>query len=286
MKWRGRRTSSRIEDRRHQSGGVRRGGARIGGLGAILVLLAGLFFGFDVSGLMGGGGVGFSVPQGASVTPNRVDDETEEFIGVVLADTEEVWTDLFQQMGRTYHPPTLVLFAGQTSSSCGAATAASGPFYCPADDRAYLDTDFFQVMEKRLGAKGDFAAAYVIAHEVAHHVQNELGILPQVNAQRQRVSETESNRLSVLLELQADCLSGVWARQAQARFGILEPGDIEEALNAASQIGDDTLQRRAGKAVVPDSFQHGTSEQRVRWFGIGLQTGDPAKCDTFSAQRL
>ena len=294
MKWRGRRTSRNIEDRRHGGGGVGRirmpqgRGGKIGGIGAIIIVLAGAYFGVDTSGLIGGGGgQGFSIPQQSSTTqPNRIDDQSEEFVGVVLADTEEIWNALFQQMGRRYQPPKLVLFAGQTGSACGAASAASGPFYCPADRKAYLDTAFFKVMAQRLGAAGDFAAAYVIAHEVAHHVQNELGILPEVNRRRARASEVVSNRLSVMIELQADCFSGVWARHAEARYGSLEPGDIEEALNAASQIGDDTLQRNAGRAVVPDSFQHGSSAQRVRWFQRGYKQGDPGQCDTFNAERL
>ena len=293
MKWRGRRTSRNLEDRRQGTG---RGGmrlpsgrnGRIGGIGAVIILLAGAYFGVDTSFLVGGGtGQGFTVPQQSAPSgENRIDDKTEEFVGVVLADTEEIWASLFQRMDRRYQPPKLVLFAGQTGSACGAASAASGPFYCPADRKAYLDTDFFRVMDERLGAGGDFAAAYVIAHEVAHHVQNELGILPEVNRMRARASKVEANRLSVMIELQADCFSGVWARQAQARFGALEPGDIEEALNAAAQIGDDTLQRNAGRAVVPDSFQHGTSEQRVRWFRKGFDAGDPGQCDTFNAARL
>ena len=293
MKWRGRRTSGNIEDRRHGGGGTGRArmprgkGGRIGGVGAIIILLAGAYFGVDTSGLLGGS-QGFSIPQQQSAPsgPNRIDDQAEEFVGVVLADTEEIWSSLFQKMGRRYEPPKLVLFAGQTRSACGAASSASGPFYCPADRKAYLDTDFFQVMAKRLGAGGDFAAAYVIAHEVAHHVQNVLGILPEVNRQRAQVSEVQSNRLSVMIELQADCFSGVWARHAEARYGSLEPGDIQEALNAASQIGDDTLQRNAGRAVVPDSFQHGSSDQRVRWFQRGYERGDPGQCDTFNAARL
>lgn len=302
MKWRGRRTSRNIEDRRGQSGGMgggfgmgrsgmrmprsRRG--RAGGLGAIIVLIIGLFLGVDPISLLGGGGGGFSVPQTsrAPAGPNQIDDQSEEFVGVVLADTEDVWASIFQQMGERYQPPTLVLFSGQTGSACGSASAASGPFYCPGDYKAYLDTQFFDIMSQRLGAAGDFAAAYVIAHEVAHHVQNLLGILPEVNRRRAQVSETESNQLSVMIELQADCFSGVWTRHAQERFGVLDEGDIEEALNAARQIGDDTLQRNAGRAVVPDSFQHGSAEQRMRWFRLGMQSGDPRDCDTFSAARL
>jgi predicted metalloprotease len=258
------------------------GGGRIGAVGAVILLLLGLFFGVDTSFLLGGGGGGFSVPEQQG--PNRIDDDNERFVAVVLADTEEVWADLMS--GQGYQEPQLVLFSGGTVSGCGAADAAAGPFYCPGDSRIYLDTDFFRVMDQRLGAEGDFAAAYVIAHEVAHHVQNQLGILPAVNRQRGQVSRDEGNRLSVMVELQADCFSGVWARHAEERFGALEAGDIEEALNAASQIGDDTLQRNAGRVVVPDSFQHGTSEQRVRWFSTGYESGDPNACDTFNAAQL
>ncbi len=296
MKWRGRRTSGNIIDQRGgrgSGGGGRRGGGgpglKIGGVGAIIVVALGVFLGVDVSPFLGGGNSGGGIagdPTSSSGAPNRIDDESEQFIAVVLADTEEIWTDIFRQSGLTYEAPKLVLFDGQVNSACGRAGAATGPFYCHADRRAYLDTSFFQVLSERLGARGDFAVAYVIAHEVAHHVQNLLGTLPRVNAQRQRVSKRDSNRLSVMIELQADCYSGLWARQVQARFGTLEPGDIEEALNAASRIGDDTLQRSAGRAVVPDSFQHGTSAQRMRWFRRGYDTGDPGQCNTFETSRL
>ena len=293
MRWRGRRTSDNIVDRRGRGrvgpgfgGGRMRvpigGGGRIGAVGAVLLLLLGLFFGVDTSFLLGGGGGGFMVPEQQG--PNRIDDDTEQFVGVVLADTEEVWSDLMA--GQGYREPKLVLFSGGTVSGCGVADAAAGPFYCPGDGQIYLDTEFFRVMDQRLGAEGDFAAAYVIAHEVAHHVQNLLGILPEVNRQRAQLGESEGNRLSVMVELQADCFSGVWARHAEERFGTLEPGDIEEALNAASQIGDDTLQENAGRVVVPDSFQHGSSEQRVRWFEQGYESGDPNSCDTFNAAEL
>jgi predicted metalloprotease len=218
--------------------------------------------------------------------PNRIDDTSEEFVGVVLADTEEIWAEIFAASGRTYRAPRLVLFSGRTFSACGAASAASGPFYCPADSKAYLDMQFFQVMDRKLGAGGDFAQAYVVAHEIANHVQNELGVMEQANRQRSRASRSEANRISVMIELQTDCFSGVWANRAQRKFGSLEPGDINEALNAANQIGDDTLQSNAGRAVVPDSFTHGTSEQRKRWFSEGFQSGDPARCDTFNAARL
>ncbi len=292
MKWRGRRGSSNLEDRRSAGGGGRgplpRGrGTQIGGLGAIAIVVLGLIFGVDTSFLLGGGGGGFQTESSYSSGPNQIDDQAEEFVSVVLADTEEVWTAIFaQQLDRSYAAPTLVLFSGRTNSSCGAATAATGPFYCPADRRAYLDMAFFRTLQQDLGAKGDFAQAYVIAHEIAHHVQNELGILPEVNRLRAGASAAEANQLSVRLELQADCLSGVWARQAQARFGSVEAGDIEEAMNAAARIGDDALQKRAQGYVVPDSFTHGTSAQRVRWFGRGFDKGSIQACDTFGADRI
>ncbi len=290
MKWRGRRGSANIEDRR-RSGRMRRGGGMrraggVGGLGAVAIIVVGMLLGVDTSFLLGDGG-GLTNDVSYQTQPNLVDDEAEEFVSVVLADTEEVWTDIFaSQLNRRYVPPKLVLFAGRTASSCGAASAASGPFYCPPDKRAYLDTTFFQTLDRQLGAGGDFARAYVIAHEIAHHVQNELGILPEVNRLRGQSSEREANRLSVRLELQADCLSGIWTRHAAARFGSLERGDIEEALNAAARIGDDALQKRSQGFVVPDSFTHGSSEQRVRWFENGLKTGDLQSCDTFSARNL
>ena len=280
MKWRGRRGSSNIVRR---SGGKRAAGG-IGGIAGVLILLAGWYFGVDTSGFVDLGGGGGTV-QEANYT--EADDERAQFVSVVLADTEEVWADIFaRQVGQPYDEPTLVIFKGTTQSGCGGATAQTGPFYCPRDETAYLDTDFFVTMERRLGAGGDFAAAYVVAHEVAHHVQQELGILGQVNQMRAQVSQEQSNALSVRTELQADCYSGIWARAAQARFGSLEPGDIEEAMNAAAQIGDDTLQRNAGQAVRPHTFTHGTSAQRQRWFARGYDSGDLAMCDTFSTQRL
>lgn len=283
MKWQGRRTSRNIEDRR-RGGGLRSGGTmQIGGAGAVVLLLVGLFFGVDVTPFLGGGGpVQTSAPAG----PNAIDDQTEEFVGVVLADTEAVWSQIFADSGLRYEPPTLVLYDGRTTSACGGADAAMGPFYCPGDRRIFLDTAFFRVMEQRMGARGDFAQAYVIAHEVAHHVQNSLGTLGQVNAQRARASQTESNALSVRIELQADCYSGIWAKAVDASFGVLEQGDIDEALNTAARIGDDALQRAATGTVVPDSFTHGSSAQRQRWFMQGYRSGDPNSCDTFSAARL
>jgi uncharacterized protein len=289
MRWQGRRGSSNVEDRR---GRRMAAGGRIGGLGLIIVVLAGLFFGVDLTPLlnMGGMGGGPTVQQAGPSQQTPLTPEQKEigqFFSVVLADTEEVWATVFaDDFGESYAPPTLVLFSGVTQSACGMADAATGPFYCPPDRKVYLDTDFFQIMRRQLGAGGDFAQAYVVAHEVAHHVQNLLGILPKVNQIRQQVSEQESNALSVRVELQADCLSGVWARRAQENLGSLERGDIEEALNAASQIGDDTLQRNAGRAVVPDSFQHGSSEQRMTWFARGYERGDSSDCDTFGADRI
>ncbi|MCL4156554.1 UNVERIFIED_CONTAM: hypothetical protein GTU68_063736, partial [Idotea baltica] len=206
------------------------------------------------------------------------------FSGQVLTTTEAVWTNVFkEQLGREYIPPRLLIFNGSTQSPCGGANGATGPFYCPADDTAYLDTDFFVALDRQMGAGGDFAAAYVIAHEVAHHVQNELGILPKVNAARQRSSEVEANALTVRLELMADCLSGIWARNVQ---GLMERGDLAEALNAARKIGDDHLQKQAGRVPQPHTFTHGTSEQRASWFGRGFDSGSVGQCDTFAATRL
>lgn len=284
MKWRGRRGSRNIVDARRSGGGGRV--AVGGGLGVIAIVLIGAFLGYDLTPLLSGGGQPVvSSPGAARIT--AADEERARFVSVVLADTEDVWSDIFAtQLGQRYDPPELVLFKGAVRSGCGGATSASGPFYCPADRRAYLDTDFFVTLDRRLGAGGDFAAAYVVAHEVAHHVQNELGILPEVARLRAGASTTEANALTVRLELQADCFSGIWARAAEEQFGSLEPGDIEEAMNAAARIGDDTLAREAGRAVRPETFTHGTSAQRQRWFMRGYETGDLAACDTFATDRL
>ena len=280
MKWRGRRGSRNIEDRRGASG-ARAGG--IGGVGVIAVLLIGYFFGIDVSPLLQDPGT--QTPVATELT--EADREAGEFVSVTLADTEEVWAQLFRsQLGREYRPATLVLFKGVTQSPCGGASGATGPFYCPADRKAYLDTNFFTVLENQLGASGDFAAAYVIAHEIAHHVQNELGILGQANTLRQRSSQADSNAISVRVELQADCLSGVWARTAAQKFGTIDRSDFEEAVNAARRIGDDTLQEAAGRRPMPHTFTHGTAEQRSGWFVIGLQSGQIEACDTFSTDDL
>ncbi len=257
----------------------------IGGIGLVAVVLIGLFLGVDVTPLLQGGGGGLT--SGARTEITQADEEAAQFVSVTLADTEEVWAEIFRtQVGETYDPPTLVLFKGLTRSPCGGARGASGPFYCPADEKAYLDTAFFTTLSRRLGASGDFAAAYVVAHEVAHHVQNELGILGEANRIRAQSSTAQSNAISVRIELQADCFSGIWARYAEARFGALEPGDLDEALNAARQIGDDMLQRNAGRAPNPHSFTHGTSEQRQRWFARGYTDPQIQNCDTFSATSL
>ncbi len=286
MRWRGRRGSRNIEDRRGRGGrGVALGGA--GGVGLLAIVVVGWFFGVDLTPLLqGGGGGGAPMSQGErELTPQE--QQAGEFVSVVLADTEEVWTAVFRdQVGEPYDPATLVLFSDVTQSPCGGASGATGPFYCPVDEKAYLDTAFFATMEQRLGAGGDFAAAYVVAHEIAHHVQDELGILADANALRQQVSETESNAISVRIELQADCLAGVWARNADERFDVLEGGDLAEAINAAKQIGDDTLQRNAGRVPAPHTFTHGTSEQRQRWFRTGYESGQITACDTFGADRL
>ncbi|MGB5558355.1 MAG: neutral zinc metallopeptidase [Paracoccaceae bacterium] len=281
MKWQGRRGSRNIEDRR----GMRASGVGgIGGVGLIAILVIGYFLGVDVTPLLQGGG-GTIQSGGGEVT--EADRQAGEFVSVTLADTEEIWAEIFNaQVGQPYSPPVLVLFKGGTQSPCGGASGATGPFYCPIDSKIYLDTDFFTTLSRRMGAGGDFAAAYVVAHEVAHNVQDELGILSEATAIRQRAGEAESNAISVRIELQADCYSGIWARYAEARFGSLEPGDVAEAMNAAKQIGDDTLQRNAGQRPMPHTFTHGTSEQRQRWFATGYQNADLAACDTFGTDRL
>jgi predicted metalloprotease len=278
MRWQGRRGSRNVEDRRRVAGAP-----AIGGVGLVVVVVIGLFLGVDVTPLLNQGAPMGS--GGGEVT--AADEAAAEFVSVTLADTEEVWDGIFAaQIGRDYRPATLVLFKGVTQSPCGGASGATGPFYCPADRKAYLDTAFFTTLERQLGARGDFAAAYVVAHEIAHHVQNELGLLGRANEIRRQVSPAEGNAISVRIELQADCFAGLWARSAEEQFGSIEPGDIEEAMAAARQIGDDTLQRSAGRVPQPHTFTHGTSEQRMRWFYEGYRTGDIAACDTFAAARL
>ncbi|GHF37101.1 KPN_02809 family neutral zinc metallopeptidase [Seohaeicola zhoushanensis] len=279
MRLRGVRTSSNIEDRRGRGGGgIALGG--MGGVGLLVVLAIGYFTGIDVTPLIVDQGGGYDQPY----EPTPEEQAAAQFTGQVLATTEDVWTEVFrEQLNAQYTPPTLVLFSRVTQSGCGGASGATGPFYCPADRKAYIDLDFFATLEQRLGARGDFAAAYVIAHEVAHHVQNLAGILPEVDQARQRASQAEANALTVRLELQADCLSGIWASKVS---GLMERGDLEEALNAARQIGDDKLQRDAGRVPQPHTFTHGTSKQRASWFQRGFDSGDVNACDTFSATSL
>lgn len=285
MKWENRRQSDNVEDRR-SSGGPRRV-AMGGGLGMLLIVVVVALLGGDPMALLEqldtSAGAGYE-QAGAPISAEE--DELAAFVGVVLADTEDVWTELMREQGQVYQEPKLVLFSGQVQSACGFGSAASGPFYCPGDRNVYIDLVFYKELKQRFGAPGDFAQAYVIAHEVGHHVQNLLGISGKVDAMRGRLSETDMNKLSVRLELQADFFAGVWAHHAQRMKGILEEGDIEEALKAAQVIGDDTIQKRTQGHVVPDSFTHGTSEQRMRWFLKGFQTGDLSQGDTFSAKVL
>lgn len=282
MRLRGTRTSSNIEDRRRSGGGGRMIGGGLGIGGVLVVLAIGWFTGIDVTPILNGG----SAPQSQQTTRDLTPQEEQSgvFVSQVLASTEDVWGEVFpQQVGAPYQPPRLVMFSQVTSSPCGGASGATGPFYCPVDQKAYLDTDFFSTMATQLGAEGDFAAAYVIAHEVAHHVQNQLGILDQVDSYRRSASETQGNAATVRLELQADCLAGVWASNVGT---LLEPGDIDEAVNAARMIGDDRLQRQAGRVPQPHTFTHGTSEQRSRWFTTGYESGEITSCDTFNAPSL
>ena len=287
MKWRERRGSRNIEDRRGKS----RRGTRVGrasgmsGLGLIAVLLIGAYFGVDVTPLLQGQSGG--TETSSSVEISQADRQAGQFVSVVLADTEEIWAGIFgNQVNGAYQPATLVLFKTATQSPCGGANGATGPFYCPSDQKIYLDTGFFTTLSRRLGAGGDFAQAYVVAHEVAHHVQNQLGILAKTTQARQRVGKVESNKISVRIELQADCYSGIWARNAERQLGTIEKGDIAEAINAARQIGDDTLQRNSGQRPMPHTFTHGTSKQRQHWFSTGYQTGNMAACDTFVTDAL
>lgn len=286
MRTEGRRESTNVEDRRRMSPkAVGIGGGLIG----LLIVLAITLLGGDpqqAAKVMEQLEVGQPQQQAADVQLSPEEEEAARFVRVVLADTEDVWTALFRDQGAEYTKPTLVLFTGQVQSACGFASAATGPFYCPLDRNVYLDLSFFEEMKRKFNAPGDFAQAYVVAHEIGHHVQNLLGISEQVQAQRRRLSEVEYNRLSVRLELQADYLAGVWAHHAQEKWQVLEPGDIREAIDAATAIGDDRLQRQAQGYVVPESFTHGTSEQRVRWFYKGLQSGDMLGGNTFEAEQL
>ena len=284
MRWKDRQGSQNVRDLR----GARRPLAIGGGLGGLglVILLVYVLMGGDPTALLDqqGAGVMPGTEQGAPVDASS--DELAQFVSVVLADTEAVWGELFTQQGWRYEEPQLVLFTDQVRSACGFQSAAVGPFYCPGDHTAYIDLGFYELLRQRFGAAGDFAQAYVIAHEIGHHVQNLLGISEQFDAARRGASEREANALSVRMELQADFFAGVWAHHAQRRFNMLEPGDIEEALNAANRIGDDNIQRRAQGRVVPDGFTHGTGEQRVRWFSLGFETGDLSRGDTFAARDL
>ncbi|MBS1704360.1 MAG: neutral zinc metallopeptidase [Armatimonadetes bacterium] len=286
MRWKGREESTNIEDIRGQgfSGGKTAG---VGGLGLLVILAIAYFTGTDPRQLIGAveQQSGKAQGQAGSYTPTAEEQELKEFTAVTLRDTEVVWTKLFQDLGRTYEPPTLVLFSGQVQSACGYASAASGPFYCGGDRKLFIDLSFYDEMKQKLGARGDFAQAYVVAHEVGHHVQNQLGTLDKVHGMQERLSEAEYNALSVRLELQADYYAGVWAHHAQQMAGI-DQGDVEEAIEAANAIGDDTLQKKSQGYVVPDAFTHGTSAQRVRWFMKGFESGEVRGGDTFNARSL
>jgi len=285
MRWRTGRRSRNVEDRRGMRIPRKAAG---GGIGIIVIALIAMYFGVDPTVFLSQQG-----PTSSSVstyTTSRpispAENELADFVAVVLADTEDTWHALFNRMGKTYREPTVVLFSGAVASACGYAQAAMGPFYCPADQKVYIDLSFYQDLKKRHQAPGDFAQAYVIAHEIGHHVQTLLGISQKVHSVGSRVSQVEGNKLSVMQELQADCFAGLWAHHANRARQILEEGDIEEALNAASAIGDDRLQQRGRGYVTPDSFTHGSSRQRVRWFKQGIETGDIAQCNTFGADNL
>jgi len=314
MRWKGRRRSSNVNDRRGQSrggGGLFRlprggGGTRVrpvqsGGMGCGTLIIIGVVLwalGMNPLALLGGlaggglgGGVGPSISPQQSPEVNRQTgtngkmDEMREFMEVIKASTEDVWSNIFRAYGKTYQPPQLILFEDQVRSACGLASSAAGPFYCPGDNQVYIDLSFYDTLSRQFGAKGDFAQAYVVAHEVGHHVQNIIGVLPQFNRMRQSMGKLEVNRMSVRVELQADCFAGVWGHYVE-REGWLERGDLEEALVAAQQIGDDAIQRRTQGYVVPEAFNHGTSEQRRRWFTRGFESGRIESCDTFNAQSL
>jgi predicted metalloprotease len=282
MRWGDGRRSDNVEDRRGMPGSGRMIG---GGLGTVLLVLVALYFGVDPSIILNQGGLPLPNTQ-ESAAPHSASPEEQrqaDFVSVVLGDTEDTWRALFKRSGQEYEEPKLVLFSGAVQSACGMASAAVGPFYCPADRKVYIDLRFYGDLQDKFGAPGDFAQAYVIAHEIGHHVQNLLGIADKVQSLRARASQAESNKLSVMMELQADCLAGVWAHHADRSRHILEAGDVEEALNAASSIGDDRLQRQARGTVTPDSFTQGRSAQRVQWFRRGLETGSFGQCNTFAS---
>lgn len=305
MDWKNLPGSGNVEDRRGAGGGggIPGGGVAVGGIGAVIIALIAMFFGIDPSSILGGGSSGQTTqtqtqqtqtqqnqPQRQQTqnnqTPSQMNtgqpaDETKQFVTKILGSTNDVWTKVFQAAGKTYTPPTLVLYSGQTRGGCGSANSAVGPFYCPLDSKVYLDTSFFNQMKRQLGGGGDFADAYVIAHEIGHHVQNQLGIADQAErAQRSASSEAASNQVSVRLELQADCFAGVWGNRT-AQYTKITQTDVQQAINTASAIGDDNLQKQGRGYAVPDSFTHGSANQRIKWFSTGLKTGDPNQCDTF-----
>lgn len=294
MKWEGQRQSDNVEDRRDDGaggGGFRLGGGRSIGLGSIVIaLVAGWIFGINPLTLLGvlGGGGAVEAPSAQQAPAQRppANDTPATFVSTVLADTEDVWAPLMKSGGATYREPKLVLFRGAIGTACGTGQSAMGPFYCPGDQKVYIDLGFFDTLRSRLGAPGDFAQAYVIAHEVGHHVQNLLGITGKVDGMRGKVSEAQMNALSVRVELQADCFAGVWTHHSQKAKGWLDRADIDEALNAAAQIGDDMLQKKSQGTVVPESFTHGSSQQRQTWFRRGLDSGSMAQCNTFDARTL
>jgi uncharacterized protein len=290
MRWRNMRESDNIEDRQGQSPRGFGGGVKIGGLGLVAIVVVSLLLGqnpLDLLSMLEGGGSVSTAPApsspGAPGTSPGVRDENKEFVARIVGDTEDTWGRIFQQLGRRYEPARLVLFRGGVESACGLASSAAGPFYCPGDGQVYLDLSFFQELKNKFGAPGDFARAYVISHEIGHHVQNLLGIAEQVAQRRSRASQAMQNALSVRQELQADCFAGVWGFYARQR-GLLEPGDLESGLTAAAAIGDDRLQRQSTGQVRPESFTHGSSAQRVRLFRAGFESGDPKQCDTFTAR--
>ena len=302
MKWEGQRESSNVEDRRDDTGGGG-GGSGFGGFGGrgigigtiVIALIGGWIFGINpltILGVLSGGGapiqhsVPAQAPGGQRVAHTPEEDKMKAFVSTVLADTEDVWTQVFKERGGTYRDPKLVLFRSAIPTACGQGESATGPFYCPGDEKVYIDLSFYDLLRTKLGAPGDFAQAYVIAHEVGHHVQKLLGISDKVDAARRSGNQARSNALSVRLELQADCFAGIWANRAQATKQIIEAGDIDEALNAATQIGDDTLQRKASGTIQPETFTHGTSAQRVHWFKQGFESGQIEQCNTFQAQQL
>jgi len=295
MRWEGNEQSENVEDRRDEGGGGGGGfglpiGGRGIGIGTIAVaLIAGWIFGINpltVLGLLSGGEPAPQVQQQGPAHKPPANDRDAAFVSTILKNTEDVWGDIFRQHGGTYTPAKLVLFRGATATACGTGQSAMGPFYCPGDKKVYIDLGFYETLRSQLGAPGVFAQAYVIAHEIGHHVQDELGVTGKVDQMRGRLSQTQNNAMSVRVELQADCLAGVWAHHSQESKQWLDPGDIESAMNAAQKIGDDALQRAAGRAVVPDSFTHGTSAQRQRWFSAGFQSGNLQDCDTFGSKNL